>query len=97
MEKVTQTTAATAEESAAASEELNAQAEGSMVAVGVLEALVNGARSEAPSAARPEASHSLKVVAFARPSDGARAVLQGSGKSVRPPAPEDATGTFGSF
>ncbi|HKF66263.1 MAG TPA: hypothetical protein VKB36_07035, partial [Vicinamibacterales bacterium] len=37
-----QTTAATAEESAAASEELNAQAEQSMAAVRRLEVLVNG-------------------------------------------------------
>ena len=42
MEKVTQTTAATAEESAAASEELNAQAETSMQVVKRLESLVGG-------------------------------------------------------
>jgi hypothetical protein len=42
MEKVTQGTAATAEESAAASEELNAQAETSMHVVTRLAALVGG-------------------------------------------------------
>ena len=43
MEKVTQTTAATAEESAAASEELNAQAQGSMTVIRQLEVLVGSA------------------------------------------------------
>ena len=42
MEKVTQTTAATAEESAAASEELNAQAQMAMQTVGQLESMVGG-------------------------------------------------------
>ena len=45
IEKVTQQTAATAEESAAASEELNAQAETAMVVVGRLAALVEPARA----------------------------------------------------
>lgn len=45
MEQVTQTTAATAEESAAASEELNAQAGASMQVVRDLEVLVCGSRS----------------------------------------------------
>ena len=43
MEKVTQTTAATAEESAAASEELNAQAESALAVVRQLETMVGGA------------------------------------------------------
>jgi methyl-accepting chemotaxis protein len=43
MERVTQTTAATAEESAAASEELSAQAEATMAVVGQLRDLVSGA------------------------------------------------------
>jgi methyl-accepting chemotaxis protein len=42
MEKMTQTTAATAEESAAASEELGGQANHTLVLVSALEALVNG-------------------------------------------------------
>jgi methyl-accepting chemotaxis protein/methyl-accepting chemotaxis protein-1 (serine sensor receptor) len=41
MEKVTQTTAATAEESAAASEELNAQAESSIVTLRELQLLAD--------------------------------------------------------
>ena len=47
MEKVTQTTAATAEESAAASEELNAQAETSMAAVRRLEDIVGSVHAAA--------------------------------------------------
>jgi methyl-accepting chemotaxis protein len=52
MEKVTQVTAATAEESAAASEELNAQAERSMVVVGKIEKMVGlgGNQMEATAA-----------------------------------------------
>jgi methyl-accepting chemotaxis protein/methyl-accepting chemotaxis protein-1 (serine sensor receptor) len=51
MEKVTQTTAATAEESAAASEHLSGQARDAMGVVGRLEALV-GARRKPPAAPR---------------------------------------------
>jgi methyl-accepting chemotaxis protein/methyl-accepting chemotaxis protein-1 (serine sensor receptor) len=47
MERVTQATAATAEESAAASEELNAQAETSLSVVRRLEALVVGTHGDA--------------------------------------------------
>jgi hypothetical protein len=46
MERVTQATAATAEESAAASEELNAQAETSLSVVRRLEALAVGTRGD---------------------------------------------------
>jgi methyl-accepting chemotaxis protein len=46
MEKVTQTTAATAEESAAASEELNAQAETAMSIVSEVEAMVGASKAE---------------------------------------------------
>ena len=50
MEKVTQATAATAEESAAASEELNAQAESSMFVVRKLAAMVGyEAKSNGPA------------------------------------------------
>jgi hypothetical protein len=45
MEKVTQTTAATAEEGAAASEELNAQAESSMEVVRRLGQMIGGAQT----------------------------------------------------
>ena len=52
MEKVTQTTAATAEESAAASEELNSRAEASMVVVRRLEQLVGTGTSTTTRGAR---------------------------------------------
>ena len=52
MERITQTTAATAEESAAASEELNAQATTAMSAVHRLERMVHGGRASSSSATR---------------------------------------------
>ena len=52
MEQVTQSTAATAEESAAASEELSAQASGTMDVVGRLASLVGGAEGRPPAATR---------------------------------------------
>ena len=51
MEKLTQTTAATAEESAAASEELSGQADYTLRLVAELETLVNGAGHTTPGAA----------------------------------------------
>ena len=63
MEKVTQTTAATAEESAAASEELNAQADTAMDVVNRLQALIGGGvaqpRTGRPS--RPASSPALRL------------------------------------
>ena len=53
MEKVTQTTAATAEESAAASEELNAQSESALSVVGDLQTLVDGQAHAASGEERP--------------------------------------------
>jgi methyl-accepting chemotaxis protein len=53
MEQITQTTAATAEEGAAASEELNAQATTAMSAVHRLERMVHGGRASSTSATRP--------------------------------------------
>jgi methyl-accepting chemotaxis protein len=52
MEQITQTTAATAEEGAAASEELNAQATTAMSAVHRLERMVHGGRASSTSATR---------------------------------------------
>jgi hypothetical protein len=88
MEKVTQTTAATAEESAAASEQLTGQARDAMGVVGRLEALVGGKKAPkqpaAPAAAAPPA---------AAP----------AGASPAPAMPDDddfdmpATGTYGRF
>ena len=96
MEKVTQTTAATAEESAAASEELNAQAEGSMAVVHELEALVGGA-ARRPVAARrrrrrPGAGDGpARVVTLQkRPAAGTRPTAEEQ-------IPFGDTGTFGKF
>jgi len=102
MEKVTQGTAATAEESAAASEELSAQAETALGLVRSLEAMVGEsgpiavARTESPK--RREAPKA-KVVPMARPAASVKML------APRPPAVPDAearipledTGTFGSF
>ena len=70
MEKVTQTNAATAEESAAASEELNAQAEASLVAVEEIAHLVGDSQESpaAPKSASPKAGAgtSGKMHAFER-------------------------------
>jgi ABC-type transporter Mla subunit MlaD len=94
MEKVTQTTAATAEESAAASEELNAQAERALSVVQTLKSLVRGidAASLFRSGASPGRSSS-KVVPLA------------AGVRTPPPRllnaeeqiPLGSTGTYGSF
>ena len=102
MEKVTQGTAATAEESAAASEELSAQAETALGLVGSLEAMVGEsspvavARTVAPKLRQaPKAT----VVPIARQSAPVKM------PAPRPTAVPDAearipledTGTFGSF
>ncbi len=97
MEKVTQTTAATAEESAAASQELNTQAEHSTAAVARLEALVG--QGEAAPAARPPAA------APAAPAAGPKVVSLSRAQArpvARPATAEEQipfgdTGTFGSF
>jgi methyl-accepting chemotaxis protein len=92
MEKVTQTTAATAEESAAASEELNAQAEQTLGIVRRLETMV---RSDAggqatPAVARRSTSVAARVVPLAgqRP----RATRAAVDRSALAP-----TGTDGTF
>jgi len=94
MERVTQTTAATAEESAAASEELNAHAESAMGVVARLQALV-GTNSTTKAAHREAA----------RTSRSPGIVVQMPIRVRRPhvsPAPVDLlpmgdTGTFGTF
>jgi hypothetical protein len=90
MEKVTQPTAATAEESAAASEELSAQAETAMDVVRQLETLV-GADSAASKYVSKNRRRAPEVVS--RP--GART-------HSAEPTPEDllpleSTGTYGRF
>jgi len=80
MEKVTQTTAATAEDSAAASEELNAQAETAMVVVRRLETLVGShadatmAKVAAPRETRSAAAKVVKIAA--RPARSAEEELR---------------------
>jgi methyl-accepting chemotaxis protein/methyl-accepting chemotaxis protein-1 (serine sensor receptor) len=108
MEKVTQTTAATAEESAAASEELNAQAETSMQVVKRLESLVGGnsvgmkkvvkaarAAKKEPApivAAAPKASASVVPMASRRPQ-----AMSKSDAEAAFPLEDVGSGTFGSF
>ena len=97
MEKVTQGTAATAEESAAASEELSAQANTTMEVVHQLRVLV-GARDAAaqPAPAAPKANitrGSSKVVQLTRkPAQAAKKAAINEELF-----PLEATGTFGSF
>jgi methyl-accepting chemotaxis protein/methyl-accepting chemotaxis protein-1 (serine sensor receptor) len=89
MEQVTQTTAGTAEESAAASEELNAQAEASLAVVRKLAAMVGGGAAGRPvEGEAPSHPAVARVVAVA-----SRPTRSPHGSSDEPPA----TGTFGSF
>ena len=91
MEKVTQTTAATAEESAAASEELNAQAEASMSVVRDLEALVGGASAaHTLSSVRPQAKRAGGGVPMRHRVSVAR-------RSAENEIPMSDTSTFGKF
>lgn len=96
MEKVTQSTAANAEESAAASEELNGQAETTMGDVMRLEGMVVGSRAGAPVTRAHVAPPSA--------SSGGRKVLAHAPKGQRPKGisaedqlPLNDTGTFGKF
>jgi methyl-accepting chemotaxis protein len=103
MEKVTQTTAATAEESAAASEELNAQAETSMIVVRKLQALVGGPRSESavvkPSLAY-RATRPAPIVAAAPKAKNVVRIGRGTSEVAldrEAILPLEDTGTFGRF
>jgi hypothetical protein len=92
IEKVTQTTAASAGESAAASQEMNAQAETSMAAVRALEKLVGSRGSAAPSAGREKPTRTR------RPAQGL--VVKAGGRTSRTAEdelPMGDTGTFGKF
>jgi methyl-accepting chemotaxis protein/methyl-accepting chemotaxis protein-1 (serine sensor receptor) len=98
MEKVTQSTAANAEESAAASEELNGQAETTMADVTRLEDMVVGTRSSAaPRHSKVRASHSSPDKAGRM----LKLALKGHKPNARPSAedqlPLGDTGTFGKF
>ncbi len=95
MEKVTQTTAATAEESAAASHELTSQAGQSMVVVQRLEEMVQGSHGGQGSVA-PATDPGAAV----RPGmKGPRLVRRPAqpGRSAEQQLPLDDTGTFGRF
>jgi methyl-accepting chemotaxis protein/methyl-accepting chemotaxis protein-1 (serine sensor receptor) len=96
MEKVTQATAANAEESAAASEELSAQAETTMVAVRSLMAMVDGRAQEgsALNSATHGGSLRPKVSALARPTRPTRTAAMHSAERV---IPFGETGTYGTF
>jgi methyl-accepting chemotaxis protein len=90
MEKVTQSTAGTAEESAAASEELNAQADTSLGVVHTLDAMVGGATTRARHQADEGASGHpprSRVVSIAARTRASHSDPEGSA----------ATGTFGRF
>ena len=95
MERLTQTTAATAEESAAASEQLNAQADGTMKLVRRLEAMVDQVQSEAPSArVRPSGARAGARVTPLIPA-GTRPIRHGAERDDRAGIP--GSGTFGRF
>jgi methyl-accepting chemotaxis protein len=105
MEKVTQVTAATAEESAAASEELNAQAETSITVVSKIEKMVGIGSGEAETI-EPVVAHASPVAARSRvapltPRPGRPGGGRPSPKLTRPKTPEEqiplGTGTFGKF
>ena len=102
MEKVTQTTAATAEESAAASEELNAQAETAIGIVRSLEAMVG---ENSPAVVTRAGTPKVRPAAKANVVPMARQAAPVKLLAPRPTAVPDAearipledTGTFGSF
>jgi methyl-accepting chemotaxis protein/methyl-accepting chemotaxis protein-1 (serine sensor receptor) len=96
MEKVTQTTAATAEESAAASEELNAQAEASMAVVRQLEAQVDGPPTDAGHAPPSRAGRSdpRRVLTMRKKPAGKPAVRRASAEDE---IPFGDTGTYAKF
>jgi hypothetical protein len=103
MEKVTQVTAATAEESAAASEELNAQAETTMVSVGKIEKMVRAEQAEAQPA-DAVAPMAAPVRGRARVASMTPRAPRPGGPAPRPSRPKTAeeqiplgTGTYGQF
>ena len=95
MERVTQHTAATAQESAAASEELSAQAATTLEVVGQLQALVGtgDVRPVSPSGRRQASRPARGTIV---PLSG-RPPKKGTGRSNEDLLPLEKTGTFGSF
>jgi len=96
MERVTQTTAATAEESAAACEQLNAQADVTMQLVERLETLVgrNGAGPSPARAPHPPLDHRRSMLLPIRGGGHRSRSYRGSAEDVAASAD---TGTFGQF
>jgi methyl-accepting chemotaxis protein len=99
MEKVTQSTAANAEESAAASEELNAQADTSLAIVERLERMVLGQSMSAAIVGRTTsavsgAARTKKLVRFGRARGAARPAAEQSPEEA---IPLENTGTYGNF
>ena len=89
MEKVTQTTAATAEESAAASEELTAQAEDAMGAIRQLEAVIGGSTGRVAGASG--ANRALDIFASVAPRPRAAMRVMPARREIHNP---DAQGAF---
>jgi methyl-accepting chemotaxis protein/methyl-accepting chemotaxis protein-1 (serine sensor receptor) len=97
MERVTQTTAATAEESAAASQQLHGQAEATMQVVRELDALVGGASASSyrlRRAARRRSAAAFQHGHAARPGASPENVLPLL-PAERDPRPSRGTGTWG--
>jgi methyl-accepting chemotaxis protein len=96
MEKVTQGTAATAEESAASSEELSAQAEAALALVATLESMVGGRSDEAamPIAPAPRPGKVVPMSAHTGRSVPSRPTSMSDAEAR---IPLENTGTFGSF
>jgi methyl-accepting chemotaxis protein/methyl-accepting chemotaxis protein-1 (serine sensor receptor) len=88
MERVTQTTAATAEESAAACEQLNTQADVTMQVVGRLETMVGGSNGHRQQA---------EAAPAARGNGRGRSLLPLSARAKAPEGALAESGTFGSF
>jgi methyl-accepting chemotaxis protein len=110
MERATQTIAATAEESAEASEQLRTQAESAMTVVGKLTAIVdsnarlNSAASQAaarydapPAAVRPAAIEPAKVLSMPKAKAKSTAGRPVPISKAEAAFPMEDTGTFGSF
>jgi hypothetical protein len=94
MEKVTQSTAAGAQENAAVGEELSAQAESTMAAIRRLSSLIEGGEGMAhdSTASRTHKSRPARVIALPR---GRAAKGLPLDKSEE--APAEGTGTYGTF
>jgi Methyl-accepting chemotaxis protein (MCP) signalling domain len=99
MEKVTLSTAATAEENAAASEQLSAQAETAAATIGELERMVGADRHTAPHQLAPHAASAAPVKAGrVLPMSTQRpAALKAPADAAEEQIPFGDTGTYGSF